>query len=108
MNRKPKVAEMLALIEARLNEYPIEDTLERIHSYGGIGPTVEDFLEDLEIFEHRPEFFAVAGFERMSKSGIHISCSVLVSHNAQIIDSFADASNDAEEEFEMFEYLLAA
>jgi hypothetical protein len=108
MNRKPKVAAMLALIEQRLNAYPLEETLDRIHSYGGAGPTVEEFLEELEIFEHRTEFFAVAGFERMSNSGIHISRSVLMSHNAQVVDSFPDASNDAEEESEMFEYLLAA
>ncbi|WP_122432577.1 hypothetical protein [Pseudomonas viridiflava] len=108
MNRKPKVAAMLALIEQRLKAYPIEETLERFHSYGGEGPTVEEFLENLEICEYRSDFFAVADFERMSSSGVSISRSILLSHNVQIVDSFADASNDAEEESDMFEYLLAA
>lgn len=108
MNRKPKVAAMLALIEQRLNAYPLEETLDRLYSYGNEGPGIEEFLKGLEPSDGGFEFFALAGYERVSSSGVNVCRSVIMSHNVQVVDSFADASNDAEEECEMFEYLLAA
>ena len=45
---KDKVEKMLELIEERLSKYTAEDTLERLHSYQGAGPTIDEFTEGLE------------------------------------------------------------
>jgi len=43
-NRRSKTKRMLDLIDQRLAAYSIEETVERLHSYGGAGPTVDEFL----------------------------------------------------------------
>lgn len=39
---------MLALIEERLNAYEPDELVEKLHSYGGAGPTIEDFRAELQ------------------------------------------------------------
>lgn len=42
---------MLDLIRERLNSCPVEETIERLHSYGGAGPTVDEFIKSLNLPE---------------------------------------------------------
>lgn len=48
MNRAERVQRMLDLIDERLEAYPVEDTVKRLKSYQGGGPTIQEFLEGLE------------------------------------------------------------
>ncbi|WP_236195477.1 hypothetical protein [Pseudomonas glycinae] len=48
MNRAERVQRMLDLIDERLEAYPVEDTVNRLKSYQGGGPTIQEFLEGLE------------------------------------------------------------
>lgn len=43
-DKEDRVEKMLQLIQERLAAYPIEETIERLHSYGGKGPTIDEFL----------------------------------------------------------------
>lgn len=45
---------MLALIEERLAVYSVEETIERLHSYGGTGPSVDEILESLNLLPLKP------------------------------------------------------
>lgn len=45
--RKERTEKMLNIIEERLNSYTVEDTIDRLHSYKGSGPTIREFFEDL-------------------------------------------------------------
>lgn len=47
MVRAERTQNMLAWIEKRLDTYSIEATVERLHAYGSVGPTVEDFLQGM-------------------------------------------------------------
>jgi hypothetical protein len=52
--RSEKAEKMLALIEERLASYSVEEVVERLHSYGGGGPTVDEFLASLDLLTPRP------------------------------------------------------
>jgi hypothetical protein len=54
--------EMLALIKERLGAYGIEETIDRLHSYGGTGPTVDEFVATLDLLPEN----TVAGEGRMN------------------------------------------
>lgn len=41
---RSRTQRMLDLIDQRLATYSVEETVERLHSYGGVGPTVDEFL----------------------------------------------------------------
>lgn len=43
-NRRLRTQRMLDLIDQRLAAYSVEETFERLHSYGGAGPTLDEFL----------------------------------------------------------------
>lgn len=40
---RSRTQRMLDLIDQRLATYSVEETVERLHSYGGAGPTVDEF-----------------------------------------------------------------
>lgn len=43
-DKEDRVEKMLQLIKERLAAYPVEETIERLHSYGGKGPTIDEFF----------------------------------------------------------------
>ncbi|WP_410950898.1 hypothetical protein [Pseudomonas sp. S1(2024)] len=45
--RSERTEKMLALIDQRLSAYSVEETIERLHAYGGVGPTVNEFLQGM-------------------------------------------------------------
>lgn len=47
MSRERRTEIMLKLIEDRLNAYTVEQTVERLHSYQGTGPTIREYEESL-------------------------------------------------------------
>lgn len=47
MSKSQRNEEMLKLIEDRLNSYTVEETIERLHSYQGGGPTIREFEKSL-------------------------------------------------------------
>lgn len=47
-DREERVEKMLKLIDERLLAYTVEETIERLHSYGGKGPTIDEFLESFD------------------------------------------------------------
>lgn len=47
--KEDKVATMLALIEERLAAYSLDETLDRLHSYGGEGPTIEEYYSSFSV-----------------------------------------------------------
>ena len=47
MVRSERTQKMLALIGERLAMYSDEETVERLHAYGGVGPTVEAFVQSM-------------------------------------------------------------
>lgn len=49
--RNERTEKMLKLIEERLNAYTVEETIERLHSYEGTGPTVDEFIESFNLPE---------------------------------------------------------
>lgn len=42
-----KVEAMLALISERLSAYSIDETINRLHSYGCQGPTITEMFSDM-------------------------------------------------------------
>lgn len=49
MVRAERTEKMLALMGERLSTYTVEETVERLHAYGGVGPTVEAFLQGMVV-----------------------------------------------------------
>lgn len=47
MVRSERTQKMLALIGERLAVYSAEETVERLHAYGGVSPTVEAFVQSM-------------------------------------------------------------
>jgi hypothetical protein len=47
MVRSERTQKMLARIGERLATYSVEETVERLRDYGGVGPTVEAFLQGM-------------------------------------------------------------
>jgi len=47
MVRAERTVKMLAMIDERLAAYSVEETVERLHAYGGVGPTVDAFLQSM-------------------------------------------------------------
>lgn len=59
--KQDKVELMLALIEQRLSSYSVENTIDRLHSYRCIGPTISEFVST---FDPSSALQAVVGGDR--------------------------------------------
>lgn len=47
MASSERTQEMLRLIDSRLAAHPIDETIERLHAYGGCGPSIIEFEASL-------------------------------------------------------------
>ncbi|MDM9556403.1 MULTISPECIES: hypothetical protein [Pseudomonas] len=51
MSRADRLQKMLSLIEERLGSYTVDETVERLRSYGGVGPTIDEYSEQFDSFD---------------------------------------------------------
>lgn len=68
MSRADRLQKMLSLIEERLGSYTVDETVERLRSYGGVGPSIDDYSESLGVIESLADHVLISDMDDMSEA----------------------------------------